>query len=74
MLRVPARAVYQGSGASGDQAQLAGLLADPAGVVPRGDQQGGGDLGGHAPLDAEPWRGGPGEEFLERGIQPGDLG
>ena len=44
--------------------------ADPAGVVTGGGQQGGGDNGGHAPLGQEPRRGGPGDEFPGRGIQP----
>src|SRR5262249_39788037 len=41
-----------------------GLAADPAGVVAGGDQQGGGDLSGHALLGQELRRRGAREEFL----------
>jgi hypothetical protein len=36
-------------------------------------RQRGGDLGGHALLGQELFRGGVGDEFPGRGIQPGDL-
>jgi hypothetical protein len=51
----------------------AGFLADPAGVVAGGGQQRGGDLGGDALPGQKSRRGGVREEFLERGVQPGDL-